>query len=135
MTRRLSRYWLFLYWAGFAALVLEGGRNPGFVTHPEQITYPWLRVIAETIVLAVLTMWLGRLLHRPSPRRRNRWLESTAFVATLVFLASPILVTDQAGDAYAVAYFSTVTLLLVLIRSVRHVTRARLRSSSSDRAV
>ena len=135
MTHRGRHYWLVLYWAGFALLVFEGGRNPGFIRHPELATYPLWRLVAETVVLAVLTMWLKRLLYRPSAQRAIRWAESMAFAVILILLASPMLVTDQPGDEYAVAYFAAATLVLFLVQLIGRVNRARVHSSSSGAAV
>ena len=114
---RIAGYWPLGYWIVFAAFVLDRARNPGFVLHRERVTYPWADVAGSLALLVVLTAWLVRLTRHPA-RWSPAWLlEAALFVAALLFLSAPMLVTDLPGHVYAVAWFATVSLIVFLVRS------------------
>jgi hypothetical protein len=131
MLHRMSGYWLVLHWAGFTWLVLDGGRNPGLVAHPDSVSYPAAAVIGDVLLLAALTAWMARLLYRAPARQLIRWLESAALVSILLVLASAIVITDQPGNVYAVAYFALLSMILFAVHTLARLRPERTPVSAS----
>lgn len=102
-----------MYWLLFMAIAAWWGQFPGLTSRP--FTYPWLAVLAVSIVFAVLVLGLYALLS--SHFIQNRWRRLVSALCYGLVLAGFSLhwaVTDLPGYYYALPAFGLSTFVLVL---------------------
>ena len=114
-----GRYGLLLLWLAFAPIIAMAARNPGFVSHPEAVPYPWRAALVTWGLLGLesaVLFWLVR-----SPRRLP-----VAFGLALLLLVGSLVATptDMPGYEYVPGQYH-----LVLVVSLGLVWATRAMSS------
>jgi len=109
-----------LCWLAFAALTLEGARNPGFVSPDTPRAIPWNNVLVTWAILTFATALLHGIL-RPQTYCRcwGRLAGAIGYAVLLNVLTVVTYATDMAGYVFVPGRFALVTLLgLVLLAIV-----------------
>ena len=120
-----------VYWLIFAVLAIFMADNPGYVSHPERVPFPWAWLVFVWAILALLVAGFYCLLWPPA-FRRSLWRLPVALVVAVALVATSFFtfVTDMPGLYYVPLYFSFVTMLIIAVISVVTGIRALLKMKS-----
>lgn len=107
-----------LYWFLFAVLAIFSAQYPGFVSHPEQISFPWLRLFVVWGILAVLVGVYYFILKPASGSSLMRVTIALLLSGATLTACVMTFYTDMDGLYYVPSYFSLLTTLILLVMFV-----------------
>ena len=106
-----------IYWLLFAALAFSAAKNPGFVHHPELVSFPVVSLLIVWVSLALCVTAFYFVL-RPPLFRTSSWRlpSALAFAAALLVLSFGFAgYTDLPGLYYVPFYFASFTMLILVV--------------------
>jgi len=129
----VRRFGWIAYWLAFVVYTLDAARDPGLVTNPESVSYPWPAALFTCLLFGLQTAALNATLRPLSPTPSWQRVVGASGLA-LLFAALSLLttVTDMPGYYYSPGLFALTNVIVVPLVGIILVSRSSAKDTTAS---